>query len=104
AGMAGSLGCLAIAVLSGREDWHRRAAYFAMFGGIGWALGGSMAYMRMEAYTQSADAPTALYGFAGMFLLGFLWSAPGGAGCALPAYLSRENLTEFFYPLSAVII
>jgi hypothetical protein len=104
AGMAGSLGCLAIAILSGREDWHRRAAYFAMFGGIGWALGGSMAYMRMEAYTQSIDAATALYGFAGMFLLGFLWSAPGGAGCALPAYLSRENLTEFFYPVSAVVI
>jgi hypothetical protein len=42
AAMAGSLGCLAVAILSGRQDWHRRAAYFAMFGGIGWAIGGSM--------------------------------------------------------------
>jgi len=102
--MAGSLGCLAIAVLSGREDWHRRAAYFAMFGGIGWAFGGSMSYMKVVAYTHSPDAATALYGFANMFVLGFLWSAPGGAGCALPAYLSREKLTEFFYPISAVIL
>jgi hypothetical protein len=104
AGMAGSLGCLAIAVLSGREDWHRRAAYFAMFGGIGWAFGGSMSYGKVVAYTHSPDAATALYGFANMFVLGFLWSAPGGAGCALPAYLSRDKLTEFFYPISAVIL
>jgi len=102
AAMAGSLGCLAAAVLSGREDWYRRAAYFAMFGGIGWALGGSMSYMKVVAYTHSPDAATALYGFANMCVLGFLWAAPGGAGCALPAYLKREDLTEFFYPISAV--
>jgi len=104
AGMAGSLGCLAIAVLSGREDWRRRAAYFAMFGGIGWAFGGSMSYMVVVGYTHSPDTATALNGFAGMFVLGFLWSAPGGAGCALPAYLSREQLTDFFPPVSVVII
>jgi len=104
AAMAGSLACLAIAVLSGRDDWHRRAAYFAMFGGIGWAIGGSMSYMKVIAYTHSPDAATALYGFANVFLLGFLWSAPGGAGCALPAYLKREDLTEFFYPISAASI
>jgi hypothetical protein len=104
AAMAGSLSCLAIAVLSGREDWHRRAAYFAMLGGIGWSFGGSMSYMKVVAFTHSPDAATALYGFANMFLLGFLWAAPGGTGCALPAYLSREKLTEFFYPISAVVI
>ena len=104
AGMAGSLGCLAIAILSGRDDWHRRAAYFAMFGGIGWALGGSMAYMKTVAYTHSPDPATVLYGFANVFVLGFLWSAPGGTGCALPAYLTREKLTEFFYPISAAIV
>lgn len=104
AGMAGSLGCLAIAVLSGREDWHRRAAYFAMFGGFGFAFGGSMSYMKVVAFTHSPDPATALYGFANMFVLGFLWSAPGGTGCSLPAYLSREKLTEFFYPVSAVIV
>ena len=52
----------------------------------------------------SPDPATALYGFANMFVLGFLWSAPGGTGCALPAYLTREKLTEFFYPISAVIV
>jgi hypothetical protein len=62
-----------------------------------------MSYMKVVAYTHSPDDVTSLYGFAGMFLLGFLWAAPGGTGCALPAYLTREDLTEFFYPISAVI-
>ena len=104
AAMAGALACLAVAVLSGREDWHRRAAYFAVFGAIGFAFGGSMSYMKVVAYTHSPEWDTTLYGFANMWLLGFLWSAPGGAGCALPAYLKREDLTEFFLPLSAVSI
>lgn len=103
AGMAGALGCLAVALLSGREDWLRRSAYFAMFGGIGWALGGSMSYMKVVAYSHSSDSSTALYGFACMFLLGFIWAAPGGFGCALPAYWDRRKLTDLFYPLTAVI-
>jgi len=102
--MAGSLGCLAVIVLSGREDWRRRAAYFAMFGGIGWAYGAHMSYMKVVAFTHSPDAATALYGFTNMFVLGFIWAAPGGAGGALPAYLSREQLTECFYPISALIV
>ena len=63
-----------------------------------------MSYMKVVAFTHSPDAATSLYGFASMYLLGFLWAAPGGTGCALPAYLSREKLTEFFYPISAAII
>jgi hypothetical protein len=75
-----------------------------MFGGLGWAFGGSMSYMKVVAYTHSPDAATVLYGFANLFVLGFLWAAPGGAGCALPAYLSRENLTKFFHPITALIV
>src|SRR3989454_8611597 len=40
-----------------------------------------------------------LYGFACLFVIGFLWAAMGGAGTALPAFLSRERLTELFPPL-----
>jgi len=57
-----------------------------------------MSYMKVVAYTHSPDSATVLYGFANMFVLGFLWAAPGGTGCALPAYLSREKLTELFHP------
>jgi len=102
AALAGALGAMAVALLSGREDWRRRVAYFAVFGAIGWSFGGSMSYMKVVAFAHSPDTPTVLYGYANLFVIGFLWAAPGGAGTALPAYLSREKLTEFFIPMSAV--
>ena len=43
-------------------------------------------------------------GFACLFVIGFLWGAMGGAGTALPSFLDRERLTEFFAPLIAVCI
>jgi len=93
-----------VALLSGRADWVRRVHYFAMFGAIGWAFGGSMSYMKNLAFTQSSDSATALYGFASLFLIGFAWAAPGGAGVAIAARLDREELTKFFEPLCAVFV
>lgn len=102
AAIAGALGAMAVVLLSGREDWWRRIAYFATFGAIGWAFGGSMSYMKEIAYGHSPDSMTVLYGFGSIFFLGFLWAAPGGAGTALPAFLDRDKLTEMFIPMSAV--
>src|SRR5437667_9613501 len=102
--IAGVLIALAVVIFSGREDWHRRAAFFAAFGAIGWSFGGSISYMQVIAYTHSGHSPSQLYGFACLFVIGFLWAAMGGAGAALPAFLSRERLTEFFAPLTAVFV
>ncbi|HEV8147235.1 MAG TPA: hypothetical protein VGP79_12675, partial [Bryobacteraceae bacterium] len=103
AALAGALGGMVVALLSGRADWVRRVHYFAMFGAIGWAFGGSMSYMKNLAFTQSSDSATVLYGFASLFLIGFAWAAPGGAGVAIAARLDREELTKFFEPLCAVL-
>src|SRR5207248_986574 len=65
---------------------------------IGWAFGGSISYMQVIAYTHSGDSLSVFYGFAMLFVIGFLWAAVGGAGTALPAFLSRERLAEFFVP------
>ena len=100
----GALASLAAALLSGRSDWHRRAVFFAFFGALGWSFGGSISYMQVIAYTHSGHSPSQLYGFACLFVIGFLWAAMGGAGAALPAFLSRERLTEFFAPLTAVFV
>ncbi|HYL75928.1 MAG TPA: hypothetical protein VEU96_17085 [Bryobacteraceae bacterium] len=102
AALAGALGGMVVAILSGREDWRRRVHYFAMFGAIGFAFGGSMSYMKTVAYTHSSDPVTVVYGFACLFVLGFIWAAPAGTGIALPAYLDREELTKFFVPLSMI--
>src|SRR5262247_2917031 len=100
----GMLASLAAALLSGRGDWHRRVVSFAFFGALGWSFGGSISYMQVIGYTHSGHSPSQLYGFANLFVIGFLWAAMGGAGTALPAFLTRERLTEFFPPLIVVYI
>ena len=98
----GALAAMAAALLSGREDWWQRIGYFAFFGALGWSFGGSISYMQVIGFTHSGDSVSVAYGFACLFVIGFLWAAMGGAGTALPACLNREQLTEFFIPLSAV--
>ncbi len=102
AAMAGALGGIAVAVLAGRQDWASRVLFFAFYGAIGWSFGGSMSYMKAVSYATSTDALTLVYGFFCVFAIGFLWAAPGGAGLALPAVLSREELTAGFWPVIAV--
>jgi hypothetical protein len=98
----GALAAIAAVLVSGREDWWRRVAYFGMFGAIGWSFGGSISYMWVIAYTHSGHLPSQVYGFACLFVIGFAWGALGGAGTALPACLDRERLTELFAPVLAV--
>src|SRR6185295_11827610 len=95
---------LAASLLAGREDWQRRCLFFAFFGALGWSFGGSISYMQVIAYTHSGHSATVLYGFACLFVIGFLWAALGGAGTALPVFLNRDQLTEFFVPLIAVFL
>ena len=49
----GALAAMATVLLSGRDDWHRRIVYFAMFRRLGWSFGGSISYMQVVAYTHS---------------------------------------------------
>src|SRR5438128_11626730 len=92
----GALAAMAAVLLSGREYWWRRIAYFAFFGALGWSFGGSMSYMQVIAYTHSGHSGSVFYGFACLFVIGFLSAAMGGAGTALPALLDRDRLAELF--------
>jgi hypothetical protein len=53
AALAGALGGMVVALLSGRDDWLRRVHYFAFFGAIGLAFGGGMSYMNSLSSTDS---------------------------------------------------
>lgn len=102
--IAGALSGLAVGLCALREDWWRRSAYFAFFGALGWSVGGSIAYMVVIAYTHSGSPADIAYGFACLFLIGFLWAAPGGAGAAWAGAVERDRLTEFFTPLSVLFV
>jgi hypothetical protein len=100
----GALAAMAAALLSGREDWWRRTAYFGLFGALGWSFGGSISYMHVIAYTHSGHLPSQCYGFACLFVIGFLWAALGGAGTSLPACLDWDRLVSIFPPMLVVLL
>ena len=111
AAIPGALAAMAIVLLSGREDWLRYIHFFALFGAIGWSFGGSMSYMMVVGYSHSSHSPTVLYGFANLFVIGFLWAALGGAGTALPVFFTEsiQNQTSsllpiLFVPMCAVFV
>lgn len=101
--IAGCLAAIAACLLSGREDWRRRVAFFALFGALGWGFGGSISYMQVISYTHSGHLPSQFWGYGGLFLIGALWAGMGGAGTALPAVANRERLTAFVVPLIFVL-
>ena len=68
----GVLASLAAVLVAGRTDWHRRCVFFAFFGALGWSFGGSISYMQVIAYMHSGYSVLQLYGFACLFVIGFL--------------------------------
>jgi len=95
----GALAAIAAALMSGREDWRRRVPYFAFFGALGWAFGGSISYMLPPSYTETGQIATQVYGFLSTFFEAFLWAGLGGAATAYVAVEEREKLTALFRPL-----
>ncbi|GAB3704646.1 hypothetical protein GCM10027592_36260 [Spirosoma flavus] len=104
AAFAGCLSAIVVALVSGRSDWRQRVLYFAFFGAIGWGFGGSMSYMQVIAYTQSGHGLSQWYGYVGLFYLGFLWAALGGAGTSLAAVAERERLVQLFKPILVLFV
>jgi hypothetical protein len=58
--------------------------------------------MQVIAYTHSGHSQSVLYGFACLFVIGFLWAALGGAGTALPAVVDASFLSALITPMYAV--
>jgi hypothetical protein len=99
AAFAGCLAAITGCLLSGREDWRERVLYFAFFSAIGWGFGGSISYMQVISSTESGHAPSQWYGYIGLFYIGFLWAALGGAGTALAAVAEKERLVQLTKPV-----
>jgi hypothetical protein len=99
----GALAAMAICLVSERADWRRRVAYCALFGGLGWGFGGSIAYMYTMSYASSGQWRTVWYGNFAMFLAGGLWAGIGGLGIALPLSIDRDRLTRLFSPFCFVL-
>ena len=101
--MPGMLCATAVCVLSGRADWREKLPFIALFGALGWGFGGSISYMPTMSYTHSGHWPSQVWGWMAVFVVGFLWSAMGGAGTAWAAVETREKVTALFRPLAFVM-
>ncbi len=99
----GVLGGLGACLLSQRTDWHRRVIFFALFGMLGWAFGGSISYMMVISYTHSGHSATQWFGYVGLFFIGFLWAALGGGATAVAAAFSWDQLRSLLKPLACVL-
>ena len=97
--LPGVLAAIAAVLTIGRPEWLPRIGYVAFFGGLGWAFGGSISYMQVIAYTHSGHLPSQVYGFAGLWLIGFLWAAMGGLATAWSVEASPRRLESLFRPL-----
>ena len=100
---AGALGAIAVALLSGREDWRSRVPYFAFFGALGWGFGASQSYMQVLSYSESGHLSSQWYGYLAIFFIGFMWAALGGAGTAFAAVAPREKLVHIFKPFLFIV-
>ena len=92
----GALAAITAVIVSGREDWRARVPFAAFFGALGWGFGGSISYMQVIGYTHSGHLPSQVWGFGGLFVIGFLWAALGGGGTALGLCLDRARLQGLF--------
>ncbi len=92
--LPGALASLTAVLASGRRDWQPRVLWAGFLGAVGWSWGGSISYMQVIAYTHSGHSGTIVYGFACLFVIGFLWAAPGGAGLGIALEAPRSKLLE----------
>ena len=99
----GALSAMAVCLLSQREDWQRRVAFCALFGGLGWGFGGSISYMFPMSFCDSGQWETVLYGYYTLFFEGGLWAGVGIAGTILPLVMDRDRLTRFMRPFLVVL-
>ncbi len=102
--IAGVLASVAACLVSGREDWRHRVAFFALFGGLGWGFGGSISYMYPISFGGSEQWQSCIYGFYATFLVGVLWAGIGGMGTALPAVMDRKQINDFMVPTLFVLL
>ncbi len=78
AAWAGSIGVLALLLVSGRKDWIKNWPAIVAMGAIAWGVTGMISYGRVIGYTRSPDFLNASYGLLSLFLIGSLFGFLGG--------------------------
>lgn len=96
---------LALALGSGRTDWHRRSAVVGLFAAAGFAWGGSLSYMEQTLYALSDSFPDVLFGYTMLVFLGGIWAGIGGGAIGLALTEPRSELEKYarLFTLTAAV-
>lgn len=98
----GAMVGLALALGSGRADWHRRSAVVGLFGAAGFAWGGSLSYMEQTLYALSDSFPDVLFGYTMLVFLGGIWAGIGGGTIGLALSEPRSELAKYARPFTLI--
>lgn len=95
AAWAGSLGVLAMVLISGRKDWLKNWLSIAAIGAIGWGMTGMISYGKVIGYGKSNDWLNASYGLLSLFLIGGLFGFLGGGLTGLMLETSEKKKPDW---------
>lgn len=95
AAWAGSIGVLAMILVSGRKDWYKNWPAIAAMGAIGWGVTGMISYGQVVGYGKSVDFLNASYGLFCLFVIGGLFGFLGGGLTGLILESSERRKIEW---------
>lgn len=95
AAWAGSLGVLAMILVSGRKDWLKNWLPIVAIGAIGWGMTGMISYGKVIGYGKSGDWFNASYGLLSLFLIGGLFGFLGGGLTGLMLETSEKKKPDW---------
>ncbi len=102
--MPGAMLGLSLAACAMRADWWRRGAIIGFLCAIGWGFGGASSYGLLIGYSQGGSLLNSAYGYAGLFIVGALYSGIGGALLALGLTAPRSLLDRFLWPMIVIYL
>lgn len=97
--MPGAMLGLTLAACSYRNDWRKRAAILGFLSAIGWGFNGASSYGLLIGYSQGGSLNNSAYGYAGLFLIGALYSGLGTSFLALGLTKPRSFLDHAVLPM-----
>jgi hypothetical protein len=96
AAWAGGIGALALLMVSGRNDWGKKALAVVMASAAGWGASGMISYGQIVGYGRADNFLNAAYGLLMLFVIGNLYGLLGGGMVGLSLISGRQHPVKWY--------
>jgi len=103
AAWAGTIGALAMVLVSGRKDWYQKIFPVALSAALGWGATGMISYGIVVGYGRSTSFVNALYGLSMLFVIGGLFGLLGGGLAGLSLESTKEKKVKWAGLISEMV-